>query len=339
MKVMVNHISVEQKKNGKNVYKILFIYINSMRNLIKNNIKNMLNKNVFINEMFLRDGLQSLSKVYSLNDKLYFFNLIKKCNFKNIEFGSTTNPKILPQMDNSFILWNNIKYLKDNKNLTMLITDKKACENCLIEGIQSFGLLSSVSDAFGKSNLKKSSDESFNDMIDIFSLIIQNKNIDKSKLHIRFYLSCSFGTTKEKCNDEFLTKLCKYVENIYVETDKYNLTYENIDIVLCDTYGILNTELLDIVLNKMNRPEYISLHLHTNNNFYDYIDIALKYKIYKFDSSILNVGGCPFSGKKNYGNINTYDLAIYLENRNYNTGINLVELEDIQKYIKNKLDE
>ena len=106
--------------------------------------------------------------------------------------------------------------------------------------------------------------------------------------------------------------------------------------------GILDVSIFISVLNKINEIDginkYISLHLHTDNNFYKYIDIALYNNIYKFDSSLLNIGGCPFSGKKNLGNINTYDLVNYLEQNNYNTGINVDLLKIIEKNIENEMN-
>ena len=74
------------------------------------------------------------------------------------------------------------------------------------------------------------------------------------------------------------------------------------------------------------------------NNFNEYIDIALNYKIYKFDSSILNIGGCPFSGEKNISNMNTLELIKYLDNKNYNTSIDFNMLEKIEKEILNEME-
>jgi hypothetical protein len=79
--------------------------------------------------------------------------------------------------------------------------------------------------------------------------------------------------------------------------------------------------------------------MHSNENFYDFIDIALKHKIYKFDSSLLNIGGCPFSGKDNKSNINTIKLLEYLEDKNYNTGINIHLLKYIENLIKKEMDQ
>jgi len=115
----------------------------------------------------MRDGLQSLPKVYTLDNKKNFIDNLIKCNITNIEFGSTTSPKLLPQMDDSYKMWNYLEELKLNNkyNLTMLISNNKGLKESIKLNIKSFGLLCSVSDSFGKNNLKKNADKSFEDMI------------------------------------------------------------------------------------------------------------------------------------------------------------------------------
>lgn len=296
-----------------------------------------MSKFVHIYEMFMRDGLQSLKKVYTYNTKLKFIDILLKSSLKNIEFGSTTNPKLLPQMNNSYDLWNYIKEHKHQKNLTMLITDNSSLNKCFEQKIISFGLLSSVSDSFGLSNLKKNSMDSLKSIIEQINMI--NKYNNNS--HIRLYLSCCFGSNKEIFNDLYLNKLFNYVADINYIIKMYN--YKNIEIVLCDTTGNLNNDILEKTLKRIttihNINEYIALHMHCNNNFNDYIDIALKYNIYKFDSSLLNIGGCPFTGKSNLSNINTVQLVEYLENKNYNTGIDVNNLKNIENELSYLMNE
>jgi hydroxymethylglutaryl-CoA lyase len=310
-------------------------------------------KKVKIFEMFMRDGLQSLKKIYSLDQKKIFINNLLKVNMKNIEFGSTTSPKLLPQMNNSYELWKYLKnkdeYIKnkDDYKFTMLIPDKENLIKCINENIMSYGLICSLSDLFGKNNMKKTSNESFQDILNNIDIIYdKTNNLDKNNVHTRIYISCTFGTNLEKYDNYdlvFKSKLFIFLNLLLIKLKLYKIDYDNIDIVLCDTYGVLDKNLLTIVLNDINMIDkdlmnYISLHLHTNNNFYEYIDIALNYKIYKFDSSILNIGGCPFSGKKNISNMNTLELIKYLDNKNYDTSIDFNMLEKIEKDILYEMD-
>jgi isopropylmalate/homocitrate/citramalate synthase len=226
----------------------------------------------------------------------------------------------------------------------MLITSIGELKKSLICNIKSFGLLCSVSDSFAKSNLKKNANKSFEEMMEQYSYIVDNNKY--KDYHIRFYLSCSFGTLLEDYDYEYMYQLTKYISTLYKKIRSDNLNHNNIDIVLCDTMGLLTESLLIIILDEITKnnelkdiEKYISLHLHTTKNFHSYIDIALTYKINKFDSSILNIGGCPFSGKDNYGNINTLELVKYLEQNNYDTNIDYHKLENIEKDISKILNE
>jgi isopropylmalate/homocitrate/citramalate synthase len=218
----------------------------------------------------------------------------------------------------------------------MLITDNDSLKRCFESKINSFGLLSSVSDSFGLSNLKKNSLDSLEYMVEQIKMI----NFYNNRSHVRLYLSCSFGSHKEDFNDLYLRKLFNYVADIDYITKIYKSL--NFDIVLCDTTGNLNNEMLDKTLKSLssidNINKYLALHMHCNDNFSDYIDIALKYNISKFDSSLLNIGGCPFSGKQSLSNINTVKLVEYLEDKNYNTGIDLNNLKNIEKQLLEEMN-
>lgn len=285
-----------------------------------------MNKKIIIYEMFMRDGLQSLSKFYSLTEKIYFLSQLICSNIKNIEFGSTTDPKILPQMSDSYELFDYIKkYIPEkNINFTMLVTNNYHLEKCIQNKIQSFGLLSSLCDEFGKINLNKTSLQSLDYMLNQMNTIVKKSNIDVNKYHIRLYISCAFGSDYFPYDMDrllfFLLSIKKYI------TDE-KIDYKNLDIVLCDTYGLLKPHLLDYILKTFIIPAnlelYVALHLHIkpNENFYDLIDIALNNNIFKFDSCILNIGHCPFSKKVELQNINTLSLINYLHQKEYETNI------------------
>lgn len=309
-------------------------------------------RNIKIFEMFMRDGLQSLKKVYTLNQKKIFINNLLKTNIQNIEFGSTTSPKLLPQMDNSYELWDHIKSLKvmndgeltENK-FTMLVVDKNNLYKSIKNSINSFGLICSLSDSFAQSNMKMTSMRSFVNILNNIDILFSDK---KENYHVRIYISCTFGTYNE--NDKydhmdktFRNNLIVFLRFLKIKAEEYAISSDKLDIVLCDTYGILNDKLLNMVLEDIAEMdiglmEYIGLHLHTDGEFYHYIDTALKFGINKIDSSILNVGGCPYSGKKNLSNINTLNLVKYLHEKKYDTFIDYEMLKNVENEIKYIMD-
>lgn len=296
-------------------------------------------KSVKIFEMFMRDGLQSL-KPYPLSKKINMFNIINRNNFYGIEIGSSTNSKLLPQMDNSIELWNTIKpeftnellfppNYKKPKHLTMLAPSK--INPLITHDIRSFGLLTSVSEDFSKLNLNKSSFDSFIHLLDQ----INNINI-LYNYHIRIYISCAFGDFPDgKITLASMNNLQTLIKILKIKINELNLKPTDLDIVLCDTIGNADCNDINNVLNHIDRDliEYYALHLHSDIKFEPLINVGLLYGISKFDTSMLGIGGCPFSKKKMVGNISTYNLVKYLKDNNYKTNLDL----ELLKNTENKL--
>jgi isopropylmalate/homocitrate/citramalate synthase len=166
-------------------------------------------KKIKIYEMFMRDGLQSL-KPFSLEQKKIFLNQIMKNNYYCIEFGSTTNSKLLPQMSNSYDLFDYIKNINENTKIkyTMLVTNE--VNNCIELGIKSFGLVCSISNSFAESNLKKSADQSIDILFNQLDKIILLPDY-----HVRLYVSCSFGELPDgNLNNESKLRLKLFLEKI-----------------------------------------------------------------------------------------------------------------------------
>lgn len=281
--------------------------------------------------MFMRDGLQSL-KPYKLEQKKLFLNQIMKNNYYCVEFGSTTNSKLLPQMSNSYELWDHIKDYNENPEtkFTMLVPNQ--LNQCISLGIKSFGLVCSISDNFAKSNLKKSADDSINIILSQLDNIVNIQDY-----HVRLYISCSFGEPPDgQLDDNTKLRLFKLLETINKKINENYIETYNLDIVLSDTIGSVNESKLDEILNNVDKNliDYIALHLHSDKNFYPIINKALEYNISKFDSSLLGIGGCPFSEEKTVGNISTYSLVKYLHSRGYNTNLSLTKLKETQENIK-----
>ena len=280
--------------------------------------------------MFLRDGLQSL-KPYPLATKINMFDIINKNNFDCIEFGSTTNSRLLPQMANSIDLWYDIKSkMNVNKHYTMLTPSK--IDLLITKDLKSFGLLTSVCDKFSQLNLNKSVSDSFINLLDQINKL---NNLNNS--HIRVYVSCVFGEIPDgKITPVIIDKLNTLLEMLKIKINELNLKPENLDIVLCDTIGNADHNDINHVLKYIDKDliDYYALHLHSDSNFYSLIDVGLLYNICKYDSSLLGIGGCPFAKKKCVGNISTYELVKYLHDNNYKTNLDLELLKDTENKLQ-----
>ncbi len=292
-------------------------------------------------EMFMRDGLQSLKTSYTISQKIKMLDTLKKCNYDCIEFGSTTSPKLIPQMDNSYDLWNHIKSNNNKTKYTMLIPSINHLQKAFDENIKSYGFITSLSDEFGKRNMKMSSQESFEQAKKMINRTFKNN----SNAHIRVYISCSFGCPWEGLTKKHIYDLGKYIDELILVGETYNINKPQIDVVLADTVGISDRYIVTNVLDKINNLENISLHMHLygeqkdndlKQNFELIIDAALQKGIYKFDSSLFGIGGCPYAKKcddKIIGNLSTIPLIKFLNKTGLQTNVDITKVEETAKYI------
>jgi hydroxymethylglutaryl-CoA lyase len=297
---------------------------NMTNSLPKINNSNMINSlpKIKIYEMFMRDGLQSLNRVYNLETKIKFMELLSECDFHCVEFGSTTSPKLLPQMANSYELFSSIKpnsnsksNTKSNTKYTMLVPSYSHTQKVLESNINSFGLVCSVSDTFAQKNLKKTSRESVENVFNQINLITEKC----PNPHIRVYLSCAFGSPWENFNKEYLKQLELYIGE-FIECGKQKkLSADNFDIVISDTVGLSTMNRTNEILRMLwlsveqENTKYLGMHIHSKDDkFLDLVAKCIQHDITKFDSSMGGIGGCPFAEDKAFGNISTVKLIDYL---------------------------
>jgi hydroxymethylglutaryl-CoA lyase len=313
---------------------------------LNNNVKTK--SYIKIYEMLLRDGLQSLSKNYTLVERLSMYKLIESIGLTNIEFGSMTSEKILPQMSKSLELYNNIINQQTNQtNLIMLCPSIKGLEKSIESGIKNISLLCSTSNNFSYKNLNCDKTISTTNMLNQLELIIK-----KDFELIRIYVSCSFGSPWDNFDSEYLNNLINLVKQIYDFAIRNQITHEKFDIVLSDTFGLGTEENISKLYLNLNNIfgskifDYLALHLHTcqiemkenyNNDVIQYnksigfeklILISLENNIYKYDSSILGLGGCPFGEDNLKGNLSTLDLINFLESIGFECNIDKKKLID-----------
>jgi hydroxymethylglutaryl-CoA lyase len=319
---------------------------------------------IFIYELFLRDGLQSLEKCYSVEEKIEMFNLLNQCGFSGIEFGSTTKASIVPQMKDSFVLWDYVKeHQQSNTKYTMLVPSIHHLDQVIKAGIDSIGIIVSIADDFAYRNMRMNSEETFTQALKI---------IDRyTGKHIRIYLSqifdmsfsvntensdlkcMSFSVNTEnsdlKCmsfsvnTENSETRARSNLETIHRYTKEFTkIAYlkqtQNVDIeiVLADTVGLCDVESMRRVLEVIEDKEFIGVHLHireTPQLFESIVDEVLKSGIIRFDTSLFGIGGCPYA-KELIGNVSTIPLVKYLHQKGYQTGINVDKLEKTIDYFK-----
>jgi hydroxymethylglutaryl-CoA lyase len=304
-----------------------------------------------IYEMFLRDGLQSVRTIYTVQEKIAMFDILNKCNYNGIEIGSTTNPKLIPQVGGSMELWNHVKNNINNNNTkyTMLVPSIKHMSLASKEEINSYGFVLSVSDTFSKSNMKMSSEDSIKQVKEQISKVMNKSGYINN--HMRIYLSCSFGCPWEGFSVTNLERTKRVVKELTDMAHLYNISEDNFDIVLADTVGVCDKYTMNTVLKNMYDLSYLGLHLHLpgkknkldiDQDFKDVVDVALYHDVYKYDTSLFGIGGCPYAKKSSnntvIGNLSTIPLLKYFNDRGIDTSVNLELLENSVNDIDNIME-
>ncbi len=240
-------------------------------------------------DVSLRDGLQSLKKIYTLSEKKDLYHkIVQKYKPNNIEIGSVVSPKILPQMNNSIELFKHTQML-GAKNIYMLTPNSNSVNLALKNDVKNFSLITSVSNEFQIKNINKSLKETKEELEDIFDLLNTSK-VENVKLYVSCITECPIT------GDKGLKYVCD-------EIDYYIKKYENLtELCLSDTCGTLGfykfKSIIDYIVMYYDDTvlDKISLHLHKNKDkkeTYNIINYAYNNGIKRFDVSCLeNTGGC-----------------------------------------------
>jgi len=236
-------------------------------------------------DVSLRDGLQSVSKIYTLREKIQLLNNIILKKPKSIEIGSIVSKKKVPQMENSIELFNyasnNIKY---NGDYFILVPNEKSLNIGLKNNIINFSLINSVSEPFQNKNIKSSINETKVFIDKVYRKKEKERKINKLKI----YLSCiNYCPIIGRINND------KIIEEIM-----YYSKYEKINLCLSDTCGSLKFKDFKYILDNISsyNKDNLSLHLHISQDNEADIKNILKYaylnNVIEYDVSCVESGGC-----------------------------------------------
>ena len=239
-------------------------------------IKNILSK-LKLFDVSLRDGLQSIPKIYELPEKKRMLSkIIHQYRPHQMEVGSIVSDHVLPQMKNSVELYkyatnkyatnkyatnNNYDFMKHDLNTIncdffLLVPPVKSYINqAVLNNIKNISLITSVSETFQQKNIKRT----IIDTKKVLNTILCDEN---QFTNIKLYISCITNCPFEgNINNDYIINEIIY----YSKLKNVN------NLCLSDTCGDMNfidfKYIIDNLVLKMN-IDNISLHLHVNKNNY-----------------------------------------------------------------------
>lgn len=280
-------------------------------------------KHVTIVEVGPRDGLQNETGAIDTDTKINLVNGLANAGLKVIETGSFVNPKWVPQMQDSALVFAGIDRREDVR-YTALTPNIKGFENAIAANADEVAVFGAASEAFSQKNINCSIAES----LERFEQLMQEAK--HRAIPVRGYVSCVLG--------------CPYQGDVtpeaVMDVSLQLLEMGCYEVSLGDTIGTGNagsmTELLSVLLKEIP-PEKLAVHCHdTYGQALANIYVALTHGIRTIDSSVAGLGGCPYAQGAS-GNVATEDVVYMLNGLGFNTGIDLPVLIETGQTISDAL--
>jgi hydroxymethylglutaryl-CoA lyase len=285
---------------------------------------NPTSRGIVFEDEALRDGLQMEARIFSLEEKLKLYEMLKRAGIKRIQVGSFVHPKIVPQMADTDELIRTIGQ-QDDTVVSALILNDKGLERALDCGVPHVSMSVSVSDTHSRKNARRPAAEALASMTELIRQALA------AGLDVRAGLQCVFGCVYEG----------KISQDTVLKAAEKMVAAGAREINLADTTGMADPRAIRNMVEAVTNayPDVvISLHLHDTRG----LGLANLYSGYEagvrsFDVCAGGLGGCPFV-KGAAGNVPAEDAVNMFETMGIDTGINLKVLCEAVAFLEETLD-
>jgi len=254
-----------------------------------------------------RDAMQGLESFVPTELKVAYINLLLKCGFDTLDFGSFVSPKAIPQMRDTAMVLDKLEQVSSTKLLAIIANERGAEDALCFPEIACLGFPFSVSEIFQQRNANSSIEEA------ILRLEKIQSKVTAKKKDLIVYLSMGFGNPYgEVWNTDLVVSWSrKLVEDLGIHT-----------LALSDTIGCAKSEdvsaLFNVLYNEFPSIE-IGAHFHTRpDTSSKLISAAYTAGCRRFDTAIRGFGGCPMAKDDLTGNLPTEDLVKWLNDSRIN---------------------
>lgn len=283
---------------------------------------------ILISEVGPRDGLQSIRTVMPLEAKKAWVSAEAAAGVREIEVGSFVPAHVLPQLADTAEV---VAHARTIPGLTVavLVPNLKGAENALRANAHKLTLPLSASESHSLKNLRRTHAQVL-DEVRAIAAMLTTVPADR-RPHFEGGLSTAFGCT---------------IEGIVPEAKVVQLAEELMkagcdEVGLSDTTGYANPaqvkRLVKAVRAAVGENALNGLHLHNTRGLgLANVLAGLEAGISTFDCSLGGLGGCPFAPGAS-GNIVTEDLVFMLEAMGLDTGIDLPQLLEVRRILREAL--
>jgi len=269
---------------------------------------------VTVQEVGLRDGLQSIPQIMSTDDKKRWIDAAYAAGVRYLEAASFVPARLLPQMaDAEQVIAHALTY--PHLTVTALVPNLKGAEKAIASGVHRIVAPISVSAAHSQANVRRTPVE----MVEEFQRIRQLIDASTHKPRLIAGLSTVFGCT---------------IQGEVPLADIEDIVKRVLDagcdlLALAHTTGHATPGQVSKVFGAL-RPlagDTLAIaHFHdTRGLALANTIMALEHGIREFDSTLGGLGGCPHAPGAS-GNVATEDLVFMFDSLGYRTGIDVEKL-------------
>lgn len=268
-------------------------------------------KDVFINDVGPRDGLQNQAKILSAQQRLQLIKSLTEAGLDGIEVGAFVSPKAVPAMAGTDQICQQLQ--NNHCHYSVLIPNMKGFELAEANKVELASLVIATSNTMNEKNIRMDNAQTLSM---IKSVIDHSKS---TKVEVQVYLATAW-----ECPFEGVISAQQVIDmaGSLLELGASRL-------VIADTIGAgdpLRVNTLMVQLIKQFGSDIFSCHFHDTRamglaNVY----AALEAGVRRFDASIAGLGGCPFAPGAS-GNVATEDVVMMCEQIGYKTGIDMPAL-------------
>jgi hydroxymethylglutaryl-CoA lyase len=263
---------------------------------------------VLIEDEFLRDGLQSEKRLFSIEEKLDFLRALEEAGVRRIQVGSFVHPQWVPQMANTDELFATITP-KPGVVYSALVLNKAGLLRALAVGVKHLSISVSASETHSMKNTRRSVDEARAAIAPTIETALSEGIAVRAG--IQSALGCGF---EGPVDPNKVSEIASVYSAMGVQ-----------EINIADTAGLANPRQVYELCTRLRAeiaPEVaLCLHLHDTRGLgIANLVAGLQADVRIFDAAMGGLGGCPFVPEAT-GNIATEDAAFACEQMGLDTGI------------------
>lgn len=275
---------------------------------------------VEIVEVGPRDGLQIIPQFVPTATKIAMIRALVAAGFKRMELGSFVSPKAVPQMADMDEVVAGLGPLPGVRGMA-LVPNSIGAKRALAAGITDLIFVISMSNSHNRSNVRRPTDASIEDLRTMLAEIDPDK-----RLKLRIGLATTFHCPFEGVMDE--GKVFATIERIAALRDGFEFS-------LSDTTGMAMPDHVKRFskrcLDAFGSRATFCFHGHDTAG-YGIANVLAAWEagIKSFDGAVAGLGGCPFAPGAT-GNIASEDMVTFFHRMGVETGIDIDKLLEAGK--------